>query len=128
MKKEKLSPFDLNRYFKENRKLCTRKGKSVRVLCTNLKNDVYKIVAAVSYTTGEYARMYTEKGFIREDEYETDDDLMMLPAKKEGWINIYDETHTEKRVSSNKIYPTMQEALDKKGKHYIDTIKIEWEE
>lgn len=130
MEKEyKLLPFDLNRYLKENRKLCTRSGKSVRILCTDLKNDIYKIVAAVSYTEGEFARMYTETGFIRKDEYETDDDLMMLPFLKEGWINIYATSLTEDcRVSSNKIYPTMKEALKNKKENWKSAIKIEWEE
>lgn len=144
-KKQKLLPFDLNRYLKENRKLCTRNGKSVRILCADLKNDMYKIVAAVSYTEGEFARMYTETGFIRRDEYETDDDLMMLPIKRKGWINIYktsieiDKKSSEEKEktlnfyynrSGIRIYNTEEEAKINatKKEDYITTTKIEWEE
>lgn len=128
-KEQKLLPFDLCKYINEKRKLCTRSGKSVRILCTDLKNDMYKIVAAVSYTEGEFARMYTETGFIRKDEYETDDDLMMLPIKKEGWVNIYKTSLVEGcRIVNKKIYPTEEEALKRKGGNCIDTIKIKWEE
>ena len=90
---------------------------------------MYKIVAAVSYTEGEFARMYTETGFIRKDEYETDDDLMMLPIKKEGWVSIYKTSLVEGcRIVNKKIYPTEEEALKRKGGNCIDTIKIKWEE
>lgn len=128
-KKRKLLPFDLNLYLKENRKLCTRSGKSVRILCADLKNDMYKIVAAISYTEGEFARMYTETGFIRKDEYETEDDLMMLPIKKEGWVNIYKTSLIEGcRVVNRKIHSTEKEALERKGGNCVATVKIEWEE
>lgn len=48
-------------------------------------------------------------------------DLMMLPEKKEGWANVYDDTP---------IYDTKEEALNRRSKirGYIDTVKVSWEE
>ena len=52
-----------------------------------------------------------------------DDDLMMLPEKKEGWVNVYpDDRMGEKR------YSTKEEALRYSRSNVIDTVKIEWEE
>lgn len=47
-------------------------------------------------------------------------DLMMLPERKEGWINIYKE----------RCYNTKEEAIKNKynGATYVDTFKVEWEE
>lgn len=127
--KMKTIPFDLERYYKEQRKICTRDGKEVRIICTDLKNDTYKIAAAIKYSKGEFVRIYTESGFIEENEHESDDDLVMPIITHTGWINIYATSLIEGcRVSSNKIYPTMKEALESKKKNWKSTIKIEWEE
>ena len=49
---------------------------------------------------------------------------MMLPEKKEGWVNVY-----KGGLLDTKSYPTKKEALDKAGpRDYVDTIKISWEE
>ena len=51
---------------------------------------------------------------------------MMLPQKKEGWVNIYKDF--EDTVCC--IYSTEKEALEEKEteEDYITTVKIEWEE
>ena len=44
---------------------------------------------------------------------------MMLPEKKEGWVNVYKDS----------VYNTKNEALiGRSNIGYIDTIKISWEE
>ena len=47
-------------------------------------------------------------------------DLMMLPEKKEGWVNVYKE----------RIYSTKEEAIEATydGVTYVDTVKVCWEE
>ena len=71
------------------------------------------------YNEEEYIKNYDEFGkkFIGG---ETSDDLMMLPEKKEGWINVYKE----------RCYETKEEAIRHiaPGTHYIDTIRVEWED
>lgn len=54
-------------------------------------------------------------------------DLMMVPEKREGWINIYNEG-SNKRKSSITIYSTKEEAHLSRVGDCIDTVKIIWEE
>lgn len=68
--------------------------------------------------------------------HENDGDLMMLPEKKEGWVNIYNRNRP--RTSSENCYimtgvsvfETKEGAISyiDKDKEYIDTVKIEWGE
>ena len=49
---------------------------------------------------------------------------MMLPEKREGWVNVY-----KGGLLDTKSYNTKKEAFDKASpKDYIDTVKIEWYE
>ena len=107
-----LRPFDLN---------AAKSGKSVctRIICFDLKNDEYPIVAAVGNDSSETLFSYTTNGKIA-DGIESDLNLMMLPEKKEGWVNLY----------KSSAHSTKEEAMKYRNKcnDYIDTIKIEWEE
>lgn len=55
-------------------------------------------------------------------------DLMMLPEKKEGWVNVYKGG----KLDADYIYPTKADAVENifqpMNDNYIDTIKVEWEE
>ena len=69
----------------------------------------------------DYVCGYNEKGKVLiEDGAEYKDDLMMLPEKKEGWVNVYKE----------RIYSTKEEAIEATydGVTYVDTVKVCWEE
>lgn len=49
---------------------------------------------------------------------------MMLPERKEAWINIYSDMSLD-----TKSYPTRKDAFDHASPvDYVTTIKIEWEE
>ena len=50
---------------------------------------------------------------------------MMLPEKKEGWINVYNEDNS---YSTGSIYSSKEEAEKQKDIDCVATIKIEWEE
>lgn len=62
---------------------------------------------------------------------------MMLPEKKEGWINIYNADTTFYYVDG-RVFETKDEAVQeakekvekeqKEKNEYVDTIKITWEE
>lgn len=117
--------------FKKNpsRKVVTRDGREVRIICTNMKNeDDYKIVALITKNDREEIILcYRKSG---KDKYFTDLDLFFAPIKREGWINIY-KGITEKSSSyaGQKIYKSEYEALKNKiGDNSIATTRIEWEE
>ena len=61
---------------------------------------------------------------------ESDLDLMMLPEKKEGWVNVYsEESNNNERLIEQTIYKTRKDAFDKAcPQGYITTTKINWEE
>ena len=88
-----LRPFDLQKA-REGKPVCTRDGRKARIICFDrrlfYKNVSYPILALVECSDGEDDVCgYNEKGKVLiEDSAEYKDDLMMLPEKKEGWINI----------------------------------------
>lgn len=116
----KLKPFNLVEA-KQGKPICTRNGRKARIICWNLKGD-YPIVAAVETDNGtrEEVFRYTKKGHYLKPETKDLDDLMMLPEKKEGFINAY------KSIT----YTTKEEALKQCNKcdDYLDTVKITWYE
>ena len=125
-KKLNLKPFDIQKA-REGKPVCTRDGRKARIICFDLKNDEYPIVAAVGNDSSETLFSYTTNGEIA-DGIESDKDLMMLPEKKEGWVNVYKK---EQNRYVKGIFPSREIALNfisEKSREYIATIKITWEE
>ena len=95
-KKLNLKPFDIQKA-REGKPVCTRDGRRARIICFDrrlfYKNVSYPILALVERSDGEDDVCgYNEKGKVLiEDGAEYKDDLMMLPEKKEGWVNVYKE-------------------------------------
>lgn len=114
-----LKPFDLNAA-KAGNPVCTRDGRKARIICFDAKYDL-PIVALVTEDGGkENLIRYNSNGRYT-NLNKTDCDLMMLPEKKEGWMNLYDDIP---------IYDTKEEALSRKSeiRNLIDAIKVSWEE
>ena len=125
-KKLNLKPFDLEAA-KAGKPVCTRDGKKARIICFDRK-DIKPIVALVAFINGtsviEKAFYYFEDGYHLSKNDKNNYDLMMLPEKKEGWVNVY-----KGGLLDTKSYPTKKEAFDKAcPEGYVDTIKISWEE
>ena len=116
-----LKEFDLEAA-KAGKPVCTRDGRKARIICFDAKDTEgdLTIVALIEIREGyESIERYNMKGkyLIKGcNNY----DLMMLPEKKCGWMNVYKE----------QIYDTKEEAIKVKydGANYIDTIEIFWEE
>ena len=136
-----LKPFDLEKA-KDGKPVCTRDGRKARIICFDrrlfYKNVSYPILALVECSDGEDDVCgYNEKGKVLiEDGAEYKDDLMMLPEKKEGWVNVYKRENeyvceNECNVSTGiAVYKSEGEAkrnIDK-NEIYVNTIKISWEE
>lgn len=119
-----LKLFDIQKA-REGKPVCTRDGRKARIICFDLQSiEKTPIVAAVQVTDKqEVIANYYENGqqFINGI---SELDLMMLPEKKEGWVNMYKDG-----LLDTKSYPTKKEAFDKASpKDYVDTIKINWSE
>lgn len=113
---KKLKPFDIQKA-REGKPVCTRDGRKARIICFD-RNDLYPIVALIECEDGkEIIGAYSNGGQTEICEIKGTD-LMMLPEKKEGWIN----------VSKFSTYASKEEALSHKTYDIIDTIKVSWEE
>ena len=140
-KKPTLKDFDIEAA-KAGKPVCTRDGRKARIICFDrrffYKNVSYPILALVECSDGEDDVCgYTEKGNVLIKEgAEHKDDLMMVPEKKEGWMNVYKRENehiceNECNVSTGiAVYKSEGEAkrnIDK-NEIYVNTIKIIWEE
>ena len=118
-----LKPFDLEAA-KQGKPVCTRNGRKARIICFDFQSiENTPIVAVVQVTDKqEVIANYYEDGQQFVDGI-SELDLMMLPEKKEGWVNIY----------RSQIYNTLERAKEAYKRtcnedNYLQTIKIEWEE
>lgn len=120
-KKLNLKPFDIQKA-REGKPVCTRDGRKARIICFDVKAKK-PIAALITNDYTEEAHFYYDNG--RSDQYqEYRYDLMMLPEKKEGWVNVY-----KGGLLDTKSYPTKKEAFDKAcPEGYVDTVKINWSE
>ena len=112
-----LKPFDLEAA-RSGKPVCTRNGKKARIICFDVKAKK-PIAALITNDDTEEVHFYYDNG--RSDQYlEYRYDLMILPEKKEGWVNVYKE----------RIYSTKEEAIEATydGVTYVDTVKVCWEE
>ena len=130
METSNLKPFNLEAA-KSGKPVCTRDGRKARIICFDRK-DIKPIVALVTIVNGtsvtEKAFYYFEEGHHLSKNYNDINDLMMLPEKKEGWVNVYKETTGEYYLDKI-IHKTEKFASDVScPDNYIGTVKISWEE
>lgn len=126
--KLKLKPFDLEAA-RSGKPVCTRDGRKVRIILFDLKDKNYPIAAVIQDKDGdESIRTYTVEGIYDKGEI-SGIDLMMLPEKHEGWINIIknkDGDYFTKGVFLSEEFARNNEANYPRA--IIATVKIEWEE
>lgn len=130
-----MKEFDL-KAAKAGKKVMTRDGRNVRIVCFDCKDPVKPIVALVEKTVVYEFPERHEK--IEEDivKYspqgkagDMNNDLFMKSEKKVGWVNIYKEPVGDR--SAIGVYHTESEAKEdafKGEEKAVATIKVEWEE
>lgn len=126
-----MKQFNLEEYLKNpSRKVVTRGGKNVRIICTDRRNLNYPIIALIETGSGgeEMAYSHTKDGRHCADCFGIFD-LFFAPEKHEGWINIYRDSDNG-RVYTGRPYDSQEDAEKRKAsdENYVTTIKIEWEE
>lgn len=118
--KQRMKPFNLEAA-KAGKPVCTRDGRKARIICFDRK-DVRPIIALIkSDNYDDEGVYYYYADGLNLNSYPSAFDLMMLPEKKEGWVNIYDDMI---------IYESEEEAKIgiATARNYIATTKVEWEE
>lgn len=127
-----LKPFNLEAV-KAGKPVCTRDGRKARIICFDSKNDPRRpIVALVEHNDNELLYEYTIEGKERFSHISTTgtSDLMMLPEKKEGWVNLYRDEESKRVYCGESIFSEREKA----EKHYeyndtkVATVSINWEE
>ena len=127
-----MKQFNLKSYIANPRKVMTKDGRDVRILCVDAKGD-YPVVALIPDGEGEYKRdhpeMYTEDGCSYSGRMSFLD-LFFAPEKKVGWANVFGGADGNSYVGDSRIFKSQEDAEKegKKWKDYIATVKIEWEE
>lgn len=79
-----LKPFDLETA-KAGKPVCTRDGRKARIISCSLRNKNFPIAAIVE-DEEENVYQFEANGVC--DEHDENLDLMMLPEKRSGWINV----------------------------------------
>ena len=129
-----MKQFNLEEYKENsNRKVITRDGRSVRIVCTDIMGALYPVLAVYKKDpTHEVWNSYTTDGRLYTEGDDTQADLFFAPEKKEGWINVYSDEDKYK-LGATYVYPSEQEAKANVAVmgglyKYVATVKIEWEE
>ena len=130
-----MEQFSLEEYLENpNRKVVTRNGKNVRIICTDrictYQDEDYPVVGLVRnhFDGSEMVAGFKSNG---ESKYKSWD-LFFAPSepktKKVGWINLYKDADGDTVMGD--LYETKEEALVNRttGLTYLSTPKIEWEE
>lgn len=126
-----MKQFNLQEYLEHpERKVVTRDGRDVRIICTDRKGAFDKPIVALVYDKEEEweeCPTYGTDGKCNSTR-ESCLDLFFAPTKHEGWINVY--SNDGDYYTSCGVYDTKEDAemMKSDDEDYLTTIKIEWEE
>ena len=125
-----MKQFNLEEYLANpTRKIVTREGKPVRIICTDAKFEKYQVLALITKEDGqEFLATLETSGKFRSG-YNSHLDLFFAPEKHEGWLNIYrSESGFYLRGNPYKSKEEAEEVAKANYKNFCTTVKIEWEE
>ena len=124
-----MKQFNSKEYLKHpSRKVVTRDGRPVRILCTDAKGDYPVVALAPCIGGGEVPENYTANGLSCFNGEESNSDLFFDVEKKEGWANVYSDKNG-KIIMGTSVYASKERAEDfKENAGYLGTVHIEWEE
>lgn len=125
-----MKQFSLEEYLQNpNRKVVTRDGRAVKILCTDRK-DFYQhpIVALVETDGTEQMYDYMADGSYMVNAQSLRD-LFFASEKHEGWVNVY-KYGSIYYLGNFDPYPSKSEAMNHIMKQcdYVKSLKIEWED
>lgn len=120
-----MKQFDLKEYLANpSRKVVTRDGCPVRILCTDKKSYNEQIVGLIMGDNGmEFISTWTQQGkqYLNMD---TPKDLFFAPETHEGWVNIHRGCINGYYTVG--IFDSEEKAKERGGA--IATVKVKWEE
>ena len=124
-----MKPFNTKEYNDNpSKKVVTRDGRPVRILCTNAKRD-FPVIGLITVKEGnECIEEFKENGKWS-DNPKSELDLFFEEGKREGWVNIYKIPDTDE-LETSIIFSTKEDAkfYREDNPNYVATTKIEWKE
>ena len=97
----------------------TRDGRAARIICTNRKMARATIDALVTQADGsEFLEGFGDTGGVHNSAYRSANDLVNIPEKRFGWMNIYPAT---------KLFASREDADDASHAGRVSCIKVEFE-
>ena len=123
-----MEQFSLEKYLANpSRKVVTRDGHSVRIICTDHDNISYPIIGAIKGY--KFPFCFSEDGYVVDSKCNNANDLFFAPEKYTGWINVYRNSDTG-HTYAGAVYDSKEDTEKRKiiDENYVTTIKIEWEE
>lgn len=128
--KEDMEEKNQAKHSNSEKPVCTRDGRKARIICFD-KKDCKRIVALVQVNNEtEVLYDYYNDGSVFHSD--SDNDLMMLPEKRRGWVNVYRDCDGANITKDDNIYSSREAAIASAqfidGNHYVATTKINWEE
>lgn len=106
-----MEQFTLEKYLAEpTRRVVTRGGYNVRILCTDLKKNACPIVGCVQFPSGiEEAGTFQTDG-RRNENYQSDTDLFFAPEEQTRWVYLYRPRYDQQKVFASVAYGTEETA------------------
>ena len=123
-----MKQFSIEEYLANpSKKVVTRDGRNVRIICTDRVAKEYKLVALVMKNDTECMYAYNTNGCVYKNDTHSLD-LFFAPEKHEKWTPVYRERTGQIRFGY--AYSTKKEAEEasKYDTRYVTTAKVEWEE
>ena len=127
-----MKQFSLGEYLKNpNKKVVTRGGLPVRIICTDRKQKCPIIALIKERDDTKTICTYNTQGKFRANNECSNLDLMFAPIKHEGWINVFRDgsgSGYKYAVIFNSEQEARNDVVENERCGYITTTKIEWEE
>ena len=122
-----MKPFSLEEYLANpSRKVITRDGRNVRIICTDFDNHDFPVVGEIK--GHKWPLSFAINGTSIKGR-QLCSDLFFAPEKHEGWVNIYrSESGFYLRGNPYKSKEEADEVAKANYKTFCTTVKIEWEE
>lgn len=125
-----MKQFSLEKYLANpERKIVTREGKKVRIICTDRAGYMTKpVVALITLPNGdENIKSFWANG-IETAGSDGKDDLFFAPNKNTDWVNLYRTESGQYKCGS--VHESEQDAkrVSEGDSQYVTTIRVEWEE
>ena len=127
-----MKEFSLEEYIKNpNRKIVTRDGRDVRIICTDRRGGDHPILALCTMSNESenlYSYLPNGRMYLSADA-DSCMDLFFAPEKHEGWVNVYKDGNMYS-FGDTHPYATEKEAKRYSSIYsdYVCTIKVEWKD